>query len=62
MKELDLVLVRYLEHAWPDSTADEKGAFERLLDLPDPQLAAYLLGHEKPPFELAGLVARLRRD
>ena len=62
MKELDLVLVRYLEHRWSHSTADEKAAFERFLDLPDPELAAYLLGHETPPPELAGLVARLRSD
>jgi antitoxin CptB len=62
MKELDLVLVRYLEHHWSDSTVDEKGVFERLLELPDPELAAYLLGHEIPPQELAGLVARLRNN
>ena len=62
MKELDLVLVRYLEHGWLTASADEKGVFERLLALPDPELAAYLLGHEKPPSELAGLVARLRHD
>ena len=53
MKELDLLLLRYLRERWPVASTDEKGVFEALLELPDPQIAAWLLGHEPapPPFD-----------
>ena len=60
MKELDLVLVRFLDHRWPGASPDERAAFEQLLGLPDPDLAAYLLGHATPPDILTALVVRLR--
>jgi succinate dehydrogenase flavin-adding protein (antitoxin of CptAB toxin-antitoxin module) len=60
MKELDLVLVRYLDRRWADASADEKAAFEQVLALPDPDLAAYLLGQDDPPPELRSLVEILR--
>jgi succinate dehydrogenase flavin-adding protein (antitoxin of CptAB toxin-antitoxin module) len=60
MKELDLVLTRYLDHHWVLADAAERTAFEGLLDLPDPVLVAYLLGDEIPPPELATPVQRLR--
>jgi antitoxin CptB len=56
MKELDVLLERYVGRrgSWPEA---ERRAFARLLDLADPQLAAYLFGHEHPADpELAGLV------
>jgi antitoxin CptB len=62
MKELDLLLLRYVDRAWPAAGEPERAAFEQLLDLPDPELAAYLLGHEIPPASLAPLVDRLRAD
>jgi antitoxin CptB len=49
MKELDLVLTRYLRERWPAAGADERQQFERILELPDPVLAAYLMGRESPP-------------
>jgi succinate dehydrogenase flavin-adding protein (antitoxin of CptAB toxin-antitoxin module) len=60
MKELDLLLLRYVEQVWSAAGETERASFEQLLELPDPQLAAYLLGHETPPPTLAALVARLR--
>lgn len=45
MKELDLLLREYLEQHWPAATSAERAAFARLLELPDPELASYLLGH-----------------
>ena len=60
MKELDLLLLRYMDHAWSAASSVEKAAFEQVLDLPDPVLAAYLLGHETPPSSLETLVDRLR--
>ena|SRR5687768_7963746 len=47
MKELDLVLTRYLRGHWPQATAAERATFEQILELPDPLLAAYLLGREQ---------------
>jgi succinate dehydrogenase flavin-adding protein (antitoxin of CptAB toxin-antitoxin module) len=61
MKELDLVLLRYLEGPWQVADAAQCALFEQLLDLPDPQLAAYLLGRETAPDrQLQGMVERLR--
>ena len=60
MKELDVLLERYVRSQLPH--ADEREALARLLDLPDPLLADYLFGHataDDP--ELASLVAAIRR-
>jgi antitoxin CptB len=47
MKELDLVLMRYLRERWIVAPVTERAAFERMLDLPDPLLAACLTGRER---------------
>ena len=46
MKELDLLLREYLDQHWSAATSADRDAFARLLELPDPELASYLLGHE----------------
>jgi succinate dehydrogenase flavin-adding protein (antitoxin of CptAB toxin-antitoxin module) len=48
MKELDLLLERFLTTAYATVSPEEKRLFASFLELPDPQLAAYLLGHEVP--------------
>ncbi len=60
MKELDVLFERYLASDWASAPAVEREAFLRLLDLPDPELAALCLGraHADDP-DLAALVARL---
>lgn len=61
MKELDLVLMRYLQGRWQQADEAEKAAFERMLDLPDPVLAAALLGREPlADGELRQLLERVR--
>ena len=60
MKELDVLLTRYAESTWDRATSAERSTFEQLLQLPDPVLAAYLLGHENAPPEFQALVGRLR--
>jgi succinate dehydrogenase flavin-adding protein (antitoxin of CptAB toxin-antitoxin module) len=45
MKELDLLLREYLDQHWAAASSAERDAFARLLELPDPELASYLLGH-----------------
>ena len=44
MRELDVLLTGYLEKSYPASDDLSKRAFRRLLELPDPELNALLLG------------------
>jgi antitoxin CptB len=55
MKELDLLLLAWLESAFDGAGAEQQARFAALLELPDPQLARYLTGAERP--EDAGLAA-----
>ena len=48
MRELDELLLRYLERYYDDGDERQKAAFEALLALPDPQLVGYLLKREAP--------------
>ncbi len=49
MKELDLLLERYGRSRLTQASPAARRCFERLLELPDPVLAAYLLGGIEPP-------------
>jgi antitoxin CptB len=62
MKELDLLLTRYLRDRWPDASEAERACFEAFLELPDPQIAAYLVAGERAidPAEQS-LIDHLRR-
>jgi antitoxin CptB len=61
MKELDVLLERYARAGHPQAAAADQSRFEALLELPDPQLAGYLLAGDVPPDPaLARLVARIR--
>lgn len=67
MRELDVLLERYLAERWPAAGAAERQAFLALLELQDPELAACLLGRQPPPPALAGVLAvitgsRARRE
>lgn len=46
MKELDLVLIRYLEQHYAAAEAAEQAQFRQLLQLPDPELYNLLLGRD----------------
>jgi succinate dehydrogenase flavin-adding protein (antitoxin of CptAB toxin-antitoxin module) len=48
MKELDLLLIGWLETQFERASEAQRGQFEALLELPDPQLARYLLGGQRP--------------
>ena len=61
MKELDVLLERYVRSRLPNASRDERHTLSRLLELPDPLLADYLFGHipaDEPP--MARLVADIR--
>jgi len=61
MKELDLLLIGWLERQFEGASEAQRAQFEALLTLPDPQLAGYLVGGEHPETaELAALVESIR--
>ena len=49
MKELDLLLLRYLRDRHALAPNDERAAFVEFLELPDPDLARYLIAGDVPP-------------
>jgi antitoxin CptB len=61
MRELDELLLRYLENVYAEADAAEKQAFHSLLDLSDPELASYLLQQREPPAELLNVITQIRR-
>ncbi len=49
MHELDGVLERFLDARFAQLSEREKARFEAILELPDPELYAYLAGRAVPP-------------
>jgi len=48
MRELDVVLGRYLERRYAAAPPPERAAFEALLEQQDPELLGYLMGRAQP--------------
>jgi antitoxin CptB len=62
MKELDVVLTRYLDERYVDSSDAEQALFRQLLQMPDPDLYDLLLRRTRTDdAELAHLLQVLRR-
>jgi antitoxin CptB len=59
MKELDILLARYLDEHFGAASAQEQAAFRRLLEFQDPVIYAYCLGSVKPPEYLTVLIGRI---
>jgi antitoxin CptB len=59
MKELDILLTRYLDERFRLAPPQEQAAFRGLLDSQDPVIYAYCLGSERPPADLAVLIERI---
>jgi antitoxin CptB len=47
MRELDQLLVRYLDQAWPTASEAERGVFRRVLATEDDKLWRAFLGQEQ---------------
>jgi len=56
MRELDELLLNYLEQRYELASDREKEAFCALLELPDPDLVSYLLQKEIPTPEVGIVV------
>ena len=59
MRELDELLLGYLEVRYERAPVADKQAFHVLLELPDPELIGYLLHQEQPAAELARVVEHI---
>src|SRR4051794_3606099 len=60
MKELDVLLERFVRGVLPTASAEQRTTLARFLELPDPVLVDYLLGQAAPPEpELAALVGHI---
>jgi len=62
MRELDELLLRYLENYYPGDDDSSKAAFRAVLELPDPELNGYLLQRQTPTSEpIARVINRILR-
>jgi antitoxin CptB len=62
MRELDQLLVRWLERDWAAASDAERAVFLRLLDCEDDRLWRWFLGHETAPdAALDSLVQHIRK-
>jgi antitoxin CptB len=60
MRELEVLLERYLQQHFSSASSAERAAFERLLQLQDPELVRYLLAGVDPTDNaLAAIVRRI---
>ena len=60
MRELDELLLRYLENCYEDADDEEKAAFQAVLALADPELNGYLLQRQQPQSEaIARVIIRI---
>jgi len=59
MRELDDLLLDYLQNHYDDASDADKCAFRALLELPDPELLGYLLHKQQPVAELSRVVAHI---
>ena len=60
MRELDVVLVRYLDQHYATATDQERDVFKALLELEDPRLYALVTGREVASNpEQAAMIAKL---
>jgi len=63
MRELDVLLERFLEHQYAAASAEIQTAFARLLTLPDPEIFALIMSRQiaEDP-QLRDVIQRLRHS
>ncbi len=63
MRELDAVLVGFLESSYGNLSEEDKARFGALLELPDPDLHACIVGRYEPADPpLERLLSQIRED
>ena len=61
MKELDLLLKKYIEHKYTDAPAADQQAFKSILNMQDPELYDLILGRtESEDTDVARIIKTLR--
>ena len=58
MRELDQLLLRFLDREWATASESTRGDFLRLLDREDDRLWRWFLGHETAPDAALDLLVR----
>lgn len=62
MRELDQLMLRYLDQAWAQDSDAQRGVFRQLLDGEDDKLWRWFMGYDTPEdAEIAALVERIRQ-
>ena len=61
MRELDLLLEKFLASDFDALSEQELAAMEHLLNQADQDILAWISVYRSPPPELAGIVSRIRR-
>ena len=60
MRELDQLMLRYLDREWPTASDAERAVFLRLLDCEDDKLWRWFMGRERPEAgDIHALVVRI---
>jgi antitoxin CptB len=60
MKELDVLLTKYVDEEYSTASPGDREAFRQLLDSQDPLIYAYFLGLQPPPnAALSALIERI---
>ncbi|MGB5247702.1 MAG: succinate dehydrogenase assembly factor 2 [Woeseia sp.] len=63
MRELDVLMSGWLERHFDTASESQKAAFRTLLELPDPELASYLVrGEPARQPDLQPLIRQIRGD
>ena len=62
MLELDMILLPFFDDVYPTLEQQYKQWFQKLLECTDPEIFAWLMGHEVPEEEeLKAIVTRIRQ-
>ena len=59
MRELDVLLLNYLQKKYDLAADADKQAFRTVLALPDPELVGYLLNNKPPAEELQRVITNI---